>query len=131
MMVPSPERLETHARAARLMATDAAFRETVVTNADGDSPMIVMDWDDTIRELFDAIARVGLPSNLVVPYGDGGIWLFNCLESQAHSKFTEEADLDAPLGELLREAMRRGQIAISPAADRLATIRLKLFREAS
>ncbi len=131
MVAPSRDRMETHEHAMRLIATDPAFREKVAVNDAGDSPLIVMDWDDTLGEFFAAIERVGMPSSLVVPYGDGGVWLLSLVPSMAHSKFTDAIDPAAPLRHLLAEVMQRGSVAVCPAENRPATIHLTLFREAS
>ncbi len=90
-----------------------------------------MDWDDTIGEFFDAIDRVKLPSNLVVPFGEEGIWLLNLTVSQAHGRFTDPFDLNAPMRDLLAEAMRRRRIAVCPSEDRPAAIQLQIFRAVS
>lgn len=131
MGAPSRDRLDTHRRAMRLIATDRAFREQLVTNTSGESRLIVVDWEDSIGEFFNTLHDVGLPSNLVVPLGDDGIWLLSLQESYAHRRFTQPFDLDAPMRDLLMEAMRRGRIAVCPAEATPAAIQLRLFREAS
>ena len=106
---------------------DPAFIKALSRAKDGSAPVIIASWDDCIRDVARAVDGMGVPSNLVLPRGEAGLWLFriSITEDEGLSLVRSYGE-DTPIRDLIKDVWERGRVTVCVEEPAHAQLELEL-----